>query len=250
MLRISGAIVVLTLATACTHFDTSAVQSELAAETRSEADRQRDATSKPLEVLKFFGLAPGDTVLDLFAGAGYYSQLAAAAVGADGRVYAHNNAAYLEFAGEDLEQRLATVNTGNLIRYDAEIGAIDLPDNSVDVVLMILTYHDIYYVTDGWALDGEELFGQIRRVLKPDGVFGIVDHAGRPGSGSADAQTLHRIDAEFARRDIESHGFRLTASTDVLNNPDDDPTLLVFDPSVRGTTSRFVYRFELVGQSE
>ena len=250
MLRFSAAIAALILATGCTHFDSNAVRSVMASEARSDADRKRDETSKPVDVLKFFGLAPGDTVLDLFAGAGYYSQLAAAAVGTEGRVYAHNNAAYLEFAGDGLKQRLATANTGNLIRYDAEIDAIDLPDNSVDVVLMVLTYHDIYYVTDGWALDGETLFGQIRRVLKPNGVLGIVDHAGRAGSGSADAQDLHRIDAEFARSDIESHGFRLVGSTDVLANPDDDSTVLVFDPAVRGATSRFVYRFELVGQSE
>jgi predicted methyltransferase len=217
---------------------------------RSAADRTRDASSRPMDVLRFFGIERGDTVLDLFSGTAYYSEIAAAAVGPEGRVYAHNNAAYLEFAGDGLETRLAASRADNLVRYDREVDALDLADDSVDLVLMILTYHDIYYVTDGWRLDGAQLFAQLKRVLKPGGVLGIVDHHAIAGRGMQDAQTLHRIDAEYAKRDIASHGFRLSRASRMLENPQDDLNVLVFDPAVRGKTSRFVYRFVLDSKSE
>ncbi len=249
ILRLSFLLSALLLG-GCTTMDQSAVAALLGDAQRSAADRTRDTSSKPVDVLRFFGLKKGDTVLDLFSGTAYYSEIAAAAVGSEGRVYAHNNAAYLEFAGEGLEQRLAASRADNLIRYDREVDALDLADDSVDMVLMILTYHDIYYVTDGWRLDGEQLFSELKRVLKPGGVLGIVDHHGVTGRGMQDAQTLHRIDAEFAKADIASHGFDLRRTSDMLENPEDDLEVLVFDPAVRGKTSRFVYRFVLDSKSE
>ncbi len=248
-LRLSFLICALLLGS-CATLDQTAIASLLDDSERSAADKTRDASSKPVDVLRFFGLKQGDTVLDLFSGTAYYSEIAAAAVGPEGRVYAHNNAAYLEFAGEGLEKRLAASRADNLLRYDREMDALDLADDSVDLVLMILTYHDIYYVTDGWRLDGDQLFAEIRRVLKPGGVLGIVDHHGNAGRGMQDAQTLHRIDAEYAGRDIASHGFRLSRSSSMLENPEDDLNVLVFDPAVRGKTSRFVYRFVLDSKSE
>ncbi len=228
---------------ACTTLNESATRQLLDDPSRNASDQARDASSRPLEVLEFFGLKSGDSVLDLFAGTAYYSEIAAAAVGPDGTVYAHNNAEYLKFAGEGLEKRLAASETDNLKRYDREIDEIDLADDSVDMVLMILTYHDIYYVTDGWKLDGDALFDEVRRVLKPGGVLGIVDHEGRPGRGMEDAQELHRIDPEFAKQDIERHGLRFTGSSDLLLNETDNLEIIVFDESVRRRTSRFIYRF-------
>ncbi len=210
---------------------------------RSADDRVRDRTSRAADVLSFFGVQPGWHVLDLFAGNGYYSELLSHAVGPTGRVYLHNNAAYLQFT-DKLDTRLADGRLANVVRYDREIGAFDLPAGSVDMVLLVMAYHDLYYVTDGWNVTAGPLFAMVRRVLKPGGVLAIVDHHAQPGTGSAEAQRLHRIDAAFAWRDIESHGFRFGARSDVLENPEDDLKTLVFDEAIRGRTSRFVFRFE------
>ena len=81
----------------------------------------------------------------------------------------------------------------------------------------------------------------VAEFIVPGGVLGVVDHVAVAGSGSAAAQELHRIDAAFARADIESHGFEFTGELDVLRNPDDQLATSVFDESVSGKTDRFVY---------
>jgi predicted methyltransferase len=210
---------------------------------RSAADVERDARDHPGDLLHFFGLAPGMTVLDLFAGGGYYSALLGNIVGEHGRVYMHNNAAYLGFAGKSLDERLAAGPLPNVVRLDAEIGALGIADASVDLVLMVMTYHDLYFTADDWSIDPAAFFAEVRAMLKPGGILAIVDHAAAPGSPVSTAQSLHRIDESFARADIVARGFTYTGSLDVLRNSADDHTLSVFDPAIRGKTDRFVLRF-------
>ena len=121
--------------------------------------------------------------------------------------------------------------------------AIDLEENSIDLVLMVKTYHDLYYKTEGWDIDPDLFFTMLHRVLKPGGVLGIVDHVANADTGSSAAQDLHRIDPAFARQDIEAHGFRFAGKVDALKNPNDKLDVSVFDPSVQGKTSRFVYKY-------
>ncbi len=214
--------------------------------TRTDADIARDANDHPRAVLAFFGVTPGMTVLDLFAGGGYYSQLLGHVVGESGRVIMHNNAAYLGFAGKTLDERIASGNlSANVARHDAEIGALGIEPATVDMVLMVMTYHDLYFKTDGWNMNPDAFFAEIRTLLKPGGVLAIIDHAAADGSRTRDAQDLHRVEEAFARADIEAHGFRFTGMLDVLRNPADDHTLSVFDPAIRGKTDRFVHRYVL-----
>jgi predicted methyltransferase len=210
---------------------------------RTKNDRERDATSKPAQVLTYFDLQPGQVVLDLFAGGGYYSEIAGRIVAEHGTVYMHNNSAYLGFAGEALVEREASGRLHNVVRYDRELEAIDLPANSVDRVLMVMTYHDLYYKADGWDLDPDGFFTMMHRVLKPGGMLCIIDHVATIGSQSSDAQDLHRIDPTFARHDIENRGFVFAGESSLLRNPDDQLDVNVFDPSVRRKTSRFIYKF-------
>ena len=237
------AIAYLAIMFGITQAHADSIDQALADPGRSSADRDRDITSLPAETLRFFGVPSSGVVLDLFAGGGYYSEILTRVMGNQGTVYLHNNQAYLGFAGEALEERLRGDRLPNVVRYDREIDAIDLPENSVDLVLMVMTYHDLYYVTDGWKLDPDSFFDTVHRVLKPGGVLAIVDHAAAPGSGSTAAQELHRIDKEFARRDIEGRGFKFDGESTLLENPQDPLTASVFDPAIRGRTSRFMYRF-------
>lgn len=210
---------------------------------RPAADRERDERSQPQSVLELFSIETGQTVVDLFGAGGYYSEIASYVVGDNGTVYLHNNQGYREFAGDAIDERLKGGRLPRVVRYDREIDAIDLEENSVDLVLMVMTYHDLYYETDGWNIAPDSFFSMLHRILKPGGVLGIVDHAGALNSGSSAAQDLHRIDPAFARQDIEGRGFRFAGEIDVLDNPDDKLDVVVFDPSVRGKTSRFVYKF-------
>ena len=215
----------------------------VAASDRPAADRDRDLNSHPAEVLRFFETPEQGVIIDLFAGGGYYSEILSHYLGPESVIYMHNNAAYLGFAGDSVEQRLAGDRLQNVVRYDRELDAIDLEDDSVDMMLMVMTYHDLYYKTEDWDLDPDAFFATAQRILKPGGVLAIVDHEGMMGSGSSAAQELHRIDPEFAKADIESHGFKLESRSELLKNPDDTLQITVFDPSIRGKTSKFLYRF-------
>jgi predicted methyltransferase len=215
----------------------------VAAAERPQTDRERDVRSRPSEVLRFFAAPTSGVVLDLFAGGGYYSEILSHLLADSGTVYMHNNRAYLGFAGEAVEERLKNDRLSNVVRYDREMDAIDLGDDSVDMILMVMTYHDLYFEADDWKMDPDSFFDTVHRLLRPGGVLAIVDHVATAGTGPSAAQELHRIDPAFARQDIEARGFTLVAESALLQNPDDPLTASVFDPSIRGHTSRFLYKF-------
>ena len=77
--------------------------------------------------------------------------------------------------------------------------------------------------------------------LKPGGIYGIIDNSAAPGSGARDVSTLHRIDEAYEVNQIKSAGFVLVAASDVLRNPKDDRTWLVFQH--RGEQHRFMLEF-------
>jgi predicted methyltransferase len=209
---------------------------------RSDEDLARDQNSKPFAVLDFMGVQPGWRVIDLFAGNGYYSEVLAQRVGAAGKVYLHNNQAFMGFANK-LNARVKDNRLANVEVFVREVEDINLPSNSLDMALIVMAYHDAYFEQNGWTVTADRLFAVIHRILKPGGVLAVIDHKATPGSGKTHAQNLHRIDPEFARQDIESRGFTLVDSSNLLENPSDDLSVSVFDPAIRGRTSRFIYKF-------
>ena len=79
--------------------------------------------------------------------------------------------------------------------------------------------------------------------LKPGGSYVIVDHAAAVRAGTSDAQSLHRIEPASVREEVEATGFVLDAESTMLANKDDPHSIKVFDPSIKGETDRFAYRF-------
>jgi len=213
---------------------------------RPEADRARDADRKPAEVLEFFGIEPGMVVLDMFSGGGYYTEILAYVVGDDGRVYAHSNEAYLEFVGDEFEQRYANDRLSNVEVLMAENNELSLEPGSLDAVMLVLSFHDLYFAApdDGWpAFDIPALLQELYSGLKPGGIVGIVDHYAEAGAPSETGGTVHRIDPAIVIDAMEAAGFVLDGQSDVLRNPADDYSKIVFDPELRGKTDRFVLRF-------
>lgn len=109
-----------------------------------------------------------------------------------------------------------------------------------------MSYHDLYYVDEagGWpAIDAVGFLDQLHAALKQGGSLLIIDHAAPAGAGKTVAGETHRIEEAFAKRDIESHGFRLEKTWDGYRNSADDLSKLVFDPEVRGKTDRFTHLY-------
>jgi predicted methyltransferase len=223
-----------------------AVFSALANPARPAADRVRDKPRQSAAVLRFFRIAPGMTVLDLYSGGGYYTELLSYIVGTTGKVVAHNNTPYLAFAKEDIAGRYTADRLPNVERLLGENNELILPAARFDAVLMTNVYHDIYYVDDkaGWPrIDGPKLLAVLFQSLKPGGVIGVVDHAALPGAPPETGGTLHRIDPALLKHDFVEAGFMLDGESDALINPTDDRTKSAFDPSVQGRTNQFVLRF-------
>jgi predicted methyltransferase len=242
-LAIRYSAVFLLLVAVNTNAETDPIAAAAASPARTADDRARDASDHAVTVLKFFGIAPGMVVADIFAAGGYYSELIGHVVGPTGKVYLYNNAGYAKYGAKPLAARVASGRLQNVVVVEKEVGQIGIAPGTVDLVLMSMSYHDLYFKEDDWSVGPDALFTDVHAMLKKGGTLAIIDHVAASGTGSSAAQALHRIDPAFARKDIESRGFKYVGSLDVLRNPADDHTKVVFDPAVRGHTDRFVDKY-------
>jgi len=218
----------------------------LADPARSAADRERDARDKPAEVLALAKFKRGDTVADILAGGGYYSEILAGIVGADGQVLLVNNPGYDNFGKKGIAERLANGRLPNVKHVVGPSDALGLGEGVLDGAVMVMSYHDLYWVDEkmGWTkVDAGKFLDQVVRALKPGGVLLVVDHSAKQGTGSSDAQTLHRIDEQFAIADFRKHGLQWEAAIPALRSAADDRSKNVFDPAIRGNTDRFVHLY-------
>lgn len=211
---------------------------------RSAADLKRDATDKPATVLRFAGIKPGMRVLDFLGYEGYYSQLLGHVVGPAGHVVLLNNEAYDDYANGKWQTHIAGLS--NVEHRTAGFTNMGLKPNSLDAVIMVKVYHDLYWVDpqDGWPrVDVPRVLDQLQRALKPGGVLLVVDHSAKPGTGNKDAGTLHRIDEQYARKDFEAHGFRFVKESNALRNPADKRDTISYKLPALGHTDRFMLLF-------
>jgi predicted methyltransferase len=222
------------------------IAAAIAAPERSDKDRERDARDRPAEVMAFAGITQGMAIADVFGGGGYWTELLARAVGPDGGVTLVNNAPYLAFAREDLKTRFADDRLSGVTRRTIETCDMKLGKAQFDLILIVMSYHDLYYVDEasGWpGINAGGFLDQLHAALKPGGALLIIDHAAAAGAGNSVAGTIHRIEEAFAQRDIEGHGFKLDKTWDGYRNSADDLSKLVFDPAVVGKTDRFTHLY-------
>lgn len=213
----------------------------LADTSRPQEDRDGDAGRHPEEVIRFFGIERGDQVADLLTGGGYWTRLLVPLVGPSGRVYAGNNPFFAEYYQKAFDALLAEPAFANVVRIDGPVDGIALPaDGSLDAVIMVNAYHDLYLTDEDRGALNRKVFA----ALKPGGVYGIIDHAAAPGAGATKAKDLHRIEKQTVVGEITAAGFRLAREGDFLANPADDKSAAIFAPAVAGKTDRFVLRFE------
>lgn len=198
----------------------------------------RDPLRHPDRMLAFAGVAPGWKIADIRPGAGYFTRLFARTVGETGKVYAFvpNRTAERENSRADA----LVAAYPNVMRVNGDLNTLSFPE-PLDAVFMSQEYHDFHipaFNTDV-ALMNRAVFA----ALKPGGVFIVIDHAGRVGTGHSEVQTLHRIEGASLRAEVEAAGFVFDGESSAVANPADDRTTNVFDEAIRGRTDQFVYRF-------
>ena len=209
---------------------------------RPDADRNLDQYRKPAEMLMFAGVRPGMRVMDLMPGGGYFTRLFAKAVGPKGYVYPLEVTQYDTFYdGKPAPIFAVAREYPNVSVIHAPIENIVAPE-SLDLVWTSQNYHDMHNAFMGPA-DMAKVNKGVFDALKPGGIYIVLDHAAAPGSGIRDTNTLHRIDEEVVKTEVEAAGFKLVAESKVLRNASDMHTLKVFNPEIRHKTDQFILKF-------
>jgi predicted methyltransferase len=208
------------------------------------AQRAADARRHPGELVRLAGVRPGQRVLDLIPGDGYWTRIFSKIVGPQGRVYAVWPEAYGKLAMGNvaaLRQMQASRDYANVVTMVQKTTELAAPEK-LDLVWTSQNYHDYFDPFMGKP-GGISLVRAAYRLLKPGGVFIVIDHRSAAGRGTADTDTLHRIDPQVVLREAKAAGFVLAGESKALANPADPLTNKVFDPKVRGRTSQFVLKF-------
>jgi predicted methyltransferase len=220
--------------------DTAATNAAIADAGRPAADTARDAARKPADMVEFAGMKPGDTVLELLPGGGYFTRIFSKVIGPKGKLYA----AVPDSKGADAEPAAAAIAADPGYANVTVVPITPLPAMPpLDIVWTSWNYHDLHLsrVHADMAVVDKQWF----TMLKPGGVVVIVDHAALAGSPAVEtADKLHRIDPAVVKTEMAAAGFVFDGETNVLANPSDPHTMIVFDPSIRGKTDQFAFRFK------
>jgi predicted methyltransferase len=217
------------------------IAAAVASPNRPDKDTSRDAARKPAEVLAFAKVKPGEQVLELIPGGGYFTLLLSGAVGPTG----HVTEAVPLIGGADMSKASNGVAADPHFTNVSEepLGPENLMKGAgqYDLIWTSQNYHDLHLTRLNLDVVGlDKLF---YAALKPGGEFFIEDHAAAPGTGISTTDVKHRIDEDFLKKEVESVGFMLVGESEALRNPADDHSLPVFDAAIRGHTDQFLLVF-------
>lgn len=222
-----------------------AYDAALASPIRTNEDRARDVARHAADTLAFAEVKPGQKIGDMIIGGGYFTRLLSAAVGPEGHVTAWQPAEFIGFQASYGEALTAAAALDNADGVNTPIGAPEWPAG-LDLIFTAQNYHDLHlkpFAADTAARVNAAAY----RALKPGGLYVIIDHDAAAGAGADAPDSLHRIEVDQVKREVEAAGFVLDGSSDLLARPDDPRTANVFDPSIRGKTSQFMLRFRKPG---
>ena len=203
--------------------------------------------SKQSELIHFAGIKEGSTVIDVYPGDGDWTRLFSQVVGPEGSVYSFVPAEISALKSDQVDRMQALAQEPGRENVDvvsADLVAMPESMQPADVLWVHLFYHDIHTrLIQSNGATAADFNRAVHERLKPGGYYVIVDHAAAEGSGIGDSQSLHRIDPAAVRAEVEAAGFVLEAESTMLANKDDPHAVKVFDPSIKGKTDRFAYRF-------
>ncbi len=219
------------------------VEAALAAESRPQADVERDRNRRPLETLKFFGLEDDMTVLELLPGRGWYTRVLAPVLAENGKLYVAlgtdtlSNSVLTEPGFEKVQviETDANVRRPEGSRYyvldDFEFGK-----SGVDMVLTFRNMHNFD------AESRNRLNRAVFEVLRPGGLYGVVDHTKRHMEPE-NPENRRRIDPVLVIKEMLDIGYEFIGFSDLHYRPDDELRFEVGRRTVTGNTDRFSLLF-------
>jgi ubiquinone/menaquinone biosynthesis C-methylase UbiE len=173
------------------------------------ADPARDERQKPGELIRTIGIQPGMSVADVGTGVGYMLPFLSKRVGPEGKVYAED--IFDDFLAA-AQQHTKDLNLTNVSFIKGTEADPKLPENSLDVILVLDVYHHFDYP--------EKMLAAIHKALKPEGRLAIVEYFKRPGAmGSGDRAVSHiRLDMPDVIKEIEANHFHLLMEKEHIPN--------------------------------
>lgn len=234
----------------------AALKSAVAAPSRSEANRARDQYRNPAATLAFFGVKPNHTVVEIWPGGGWYTEILAPYLKA-------GNGTYYGVASERGLTRVRALMAADADRYGAIRTAAfpatqptdtRVPDGSADVVLTFRNVHNFVMGSGNNSQDfSAEAFRQMYAMLKPGGTLGVVDHRLPESADAARERNSGYVKVSSVRRMAEAAGFRFAGASEVNANPRDTADwpdgVWTLPPTYRkGDTDRA--RYAAIGESD
>lgn len=214
------------------------------ADTGRDQQRVDDPKRKPADVIAFSGVKPGDRLLELIPGEGYWTRILSKIVGPGGHVYAVWPQSYARYSEAEVALVTAMSHQPAYANVSVEVQptpVLSAPE-PLDMVFTSQNYHD-YPAEFMGNNDPAMLNDAVFKMLKPGGTYIVIDHAAAPGTTLAQTRELHRIDPALVKQQAAKAGFEFVGQIDVLRNPSDQYDLKVFDPQVRGHTDKFAFKF-------
>ena len=199
------------------------MRTALAAPARPAEDKERDAVRKPIETVQFLGIKTGQTVIDVIAVGGWFTEVLSAAVGPSGKVLAQNPDFFVQREGFVANEKARHDRLGNVQSVHGELAANNV--KGADAAITALNLHDLYNGQNGETTAIAFAKG-VFDALKPGGVFGVIDHVGIAGQNNAQ---FHRMQVSQAKDVLTKAGFVIEAESNLLANPADDHTKGVRD---------------------
>lgn len=212
---------------------------------RPAAQIARDAGRKPEQVLAYLDVKPGMKIWDHASSTGYYATIFSEAVGPTGKVYAQNRPAGWERLKDALAPRYEAM--GNVEPFIGQIREFEGEDGTFDMVFTGLIYHHMHYTENSGEATPEpskQFFAKAMQMLKPGGMYVIIEHQAPDGTPRAQSAGWHRASLQNAIDDLTAAGFELVGTSDVLANPNDPQNVHFRElPTGRDTSQRFIAKF-------
>jgi predicted methyltransferase len=201
-----------------------ALQQSVAAPHRSDANRARDKHRHPLETLAFFGIKPTDTVVEIWPGGGWYTEILAPYLADKGRLIVASPAGR---GSEGIAKRLDANPTlfGKVERanFPSVLGGTAVAPGTADAVVTFRNVHNwgtgyMHPEKKGYS---DEAFREMFAMLKPGGVLGIVDHRLPEGASGDREKSSGYIKVSTVRTLAEKAGFKYVGSSEINANAKD-----------------------------
>ncbi|MDZ7970710.1 MAG: methyltransferase domain-containing protein [Nostoc sp. DedSLP03] len=201
-------------------FNSTTLQTILTSSHRSVANRDRDKYRHPAQTLEFFGLHPNMTVVELWAGGGWYTEILAPFLAAKGQLIVTNLAKSTSKPALAFQEKLAAnpevFGKVKVAQINPPTELTLAPDNSVDLVLTFRNIHN--WVKAGYD---EQVYAAAYKALKPGGILGVEEHRGKPDISLQESIKTGYMSEDRVITAVEKAGFKLVGKSEINANPKD-----------------------------